>query len=226
MSQPSEKVTVTQTRNQCRHVHARGNQCGSPALRNENFCYFHHATRRPKPPAGKSRYLDTHEPFEPPVVEDRASALSVAAQILCRIAANDLDIGRAGRLLYNLQILISLMPKQPLLPAPPPAPTPRPVEELVYDEVHGFIAPVTPLVEPKPENALPSPAAADPLTLQAVICSPSQPVNPTAHRHRRASRRKRAPKHKHLGVATAFKVRGKWFPNRDKRRSQRPDELR
>ncbi len=149
MQQPeSERVTVTQTRTQCRHVHAAGHQCGSPALRGERFCYFHHSTRRPRPAAGKFRHLDTHEPFELPVVEDRASALSVAAQILARIASNDLDVVRAGRLLYNLQILISLMPKEPR-PAPQtaPAPAPQPIEELVFDETHGFIAPVKELFE-------------------------------------------------------------------------------
>ena len=53
-----------------------------PPCASEQFCYFHHTTRRPKPAAGKFRHLDAHEPFELPVVEDRASALSVAAQIL------------------------------------------------------------------------------------------------------------------------------------------------
>ncbi|MDP9051314.1 MAG: hypothetical protein M3O31_11440 [Acidobacteriota bacterium] len=179
MPQPYERVTVTQTRNQCRHVHASGNQCGSPALRREHFCYFHHTTRKPKPPAGKSRYLDAHEPFELPVVEDRASAVCVAAQILCRIASNDLDVTRAGRLLYNLQILISLMPKEPRMPAPPPqAAEPLPIEELVYDQTSGFIAPVTPLVEENQENALTSPATGAPLTLQAAASSPTQDPAP------------------------------------------------
>jgi hypothetical protein len=185
MQQPSIRVTVTQTRNQCRHVHAAGNQCGSPALRHEQFCYFHHVTRRPKPPAGKFRYLDTHEPFELPVVEDRASALAVAAQILCRIASNDLDVSRAGRLLYNLQILISLMPREPRTApdtSPAPMPMPMPVEELVYDETYGFIAPIRQLVEENPNacldagdnsSTLPAPQSTTTLDLQAVAGPPA-----------------------------------------------------
>ena len=29
----------------CKHVHANGNLCGSPALKNDQFCYFHTAQR-------------------------------------------------------------------------------------------------------------------------------------------------------------------------------------
>jgi hypothetical protein len=145
--QSSAPVIITQSRHQCRHIHARGNQCGSPALRGEQFCYFHHTTRRPRQ-AGKFKYINAQEPFELPVVEDRASALSVAAQLLSRIASNDLDVSRAGRLLYNLQILNALMPKEPRAPAETsPAPAPSLVDAAVYDETHGLIA------------ALPEPAA-------------------------------------------------------------------
>ena len=156
MSQLAERTTITQKRFQCRHVHATGRQCGSAALRKEQFCYFHHTTRHTKKTGG-FRYLDATEPFELPIVEDRASALSAAAQILCRIASNDLDLGRAGKLLYNLQLLNALLPPEKAAPesTPQPAPSPQPlvedrvlVEELVLDETHGLIAPITELPEP------------------------------------------------------------------------------
>ena len=151
MPQPSNLVTVTQKRFQCRHVHAAGHQCGSPALRNEEFCYFHHTTRRPKPPAGKFRYLDAHEPFELPIVEDLPSALSVAARILCRVASNDLDHERAGKLLYNLQIITSIIDKASRAAAKAGAVArPEPLEELVADEAHGLIAPITEYVPAPP----------------------------------------------------------------------------
>src|ERR1035437_10191831 len=155
MSQQAELTTITQKRFQCRHVHASGRQCGSPALRNQQFCHFHHSTRRPKPGPGKFRYLDATEPFELPIVEDRASALSVAAQLLCRIASNDLDLARAGKLLYNLQILTAFLPREKAVPesAPQPASTPQPlVEEVVLDEAHGRIAPITELPPPELTN--------------------------------------------------------------------------
>ncbi len=89
----------------CRHIYTGGSQCGSPALLKEQFCYYHHTNRRPPPPVGKFRHIDAYEPFTLPLVEDRASALAVAAHILSRIASNDLDPTRAGPMLFNLQII-------------------------------------------------------------------------------------------------------------------------
>jgi hypothetical protein len=71
---PAATQTVLQTRVRCRHIHTAGNQCGSPALRNEIFCYYHHTTRRPKAAPGGFRYLNATEPFQLPIIEDRASA--------------------------------------------------------------------------------------------------------------------------------------------------------
>ena len=151
MSEPSNLVTVTQKRIQCRHLHAARNQCGSPALRHEQFCHFHHTTRRPKPPAGKLRFFDAEEPFELPIVEDLPSALSVAAQLLSRIASNDLDPQRAGKLLYNLQIITSIIDKSARAAAKAgPIAKPEPVAELVADEAHGLIAPITEYVPAPP----------------------------------------------------------------------------
>ena len=170
MPQSSNLVTVTQKRYRCRHIHAAGHQCGSPALRNQEFCYFHHTTRRPKPAAGKFRNLDAHEPFELPVVEDLPSALSVAAQILCRVASNDLDHLRAGKLLYNLQIITSIIDKASRAAAKAAAPSvpdssgqvgfstpqPEPLEEIIADDAHGLIAPVAEYVPAQNPAAAPS----------------------------------------------------------------------
>jgi hypothetical protein len=153
MPDQAELVTVTQKRYRCRHIHAAGNQCGSPALRNEHFCYHHHTTRRPKPANGKFRHIDAWEPFELALVEDRASALAAASHLLQRIASNDLDPERAGKLLYNLQIITKLLPGQPVPAAatvphaatPAPAPALTEVEEVIDDKVYGLIAPQTEL---------------------------------------------------------------------------------
>ena len=156
MSDTPVVETITHTRNRCRHIHSQGSQCGSPALRNEIFCYFHHTTRRPKAGPGKMRYLDATEPFELPVIEDRASALSVASQIISRIATNDLDVERASRIMYMLQVLTKFLPAEartrpateatahaPSVSAgdPIPASTPEFVSELVIDSIYGPIAP-------------------------------------------------------------------------------------
>jgi len=166
MQQAAGIVTVTQTRIQCRHIHADGRPCGSPALRREQFCYFHHTTRRPKPAPGKFRHLDAHEPFELPAIEDRTSALAVAAHLLSRIASNDLDATRAGRMLYNLNLIISLLPKEPgpAAEGAPAAPdlSPLAVSDIVDDETLGLIAPLAEYAEPTPlPLALPSPLYAE-----------------------------------------------------------------
>ena len=31
----------------CRHIFTDGHQCGSPALRGEKLCFYHHASRNP-----------------------------------------------------------------------------------------------------------------------------------------------------------------------------------
>src|ERR1019366_5292831 len=86
-------------------------------LRQRDFCFYHHANRRPAPAPGKFRHLDAAEPFTLPIVEDRASALLAASLILSRIASNDLDHNRAGRLIADLRVIATLLPREPRLTA-------------------------------------------------------------------------------------------------------------
>jgi GTP cyclohydrolase II len=139
---------------QCRHILPAGRRCRSASLRGEQFCYYHHTTRRPAPTAGKFRYLDAAEPFPLPIIEDRTSALLVASQILCRIASNDLDPTRAGRLLYGLQVIACFLPGQPRplsvtrnfsSSAPEDNAPGALVEDLILDSDLGPIAPIAEL---------------------------------------------------------------------------------
>jgi hypothetical protein len=43
--------------NECRHIFTSGRKCQSPALKAEDFCYFHHKSRR--------RPLPQNQPYEP-----------------------------------------------------------------------------------------------------------------------------------------------------------------
>ena len=36
---------ATPKRYRCRHIFIDGRRCGSPSLRREPFCYYHHTTR-------------------------------------------------------------------------------------------------------------------------------------------------------------------------------------
>jgi hypothetical protein len=81
----------------CHHVHPTGRRCGSPALRGERFCYFHHPTRRP--PQRTKPHITA---FELPPLTDREDLQIAFSEILHRIAGNTLDAKRAGLLLQTL----------------------------------------------------------------------------------------------------------------------------
>ena len=89
------------TRFQCRHIFTDGHRCGGVSLRNEEFCYFHHNTRKPvqNPRARRSR----RSTFTLPLIEDRSSIQHAINEVLQRIASNEIDPRRAGLLLYGLQ---------------------------------------------------------------------------------------------------------------------------
>ena len=98
----AETVTVTLKRIRCRHVHADARQCGSPALHNEQFCYYHHDTRRPVVrPHDRLARTSTFSLFTPGDFDAIQESLG---ELLIRIASNDIDPRRAGLLLYCLQI--------------------------------------------------------------------------------------------------------------------------
>jgi hypothetical protein len=107
--QPTE--TETQKSYQCRHILTAGRRCRSNSLRNENFCYYHHTTRRPAPYHRGNHPV--HAEFELPSLEDRASIQHSLSQVLNRITTNQLDEKRARLLLYGLQIAAYLLPREP-----------------------------------------------------------------------------------------------------------------
>ena len=87
-------------RYQCRHIFTDGHRCGSPCLRGEELCYYHHTTR--KPVTGARRRRSRRIAFDLPLPEDRSAIQSSIGQVLQRIASNDIDSRRAGLLLYGL----------------------------------------------------------------------------------------------------------------------------
>jgi hypothetical protein len=122
-------------RYQCRHIFTDGHRCGSPCLRSESLCYYHHTTRRPaqNPRARRCR----RSAFEIPLPEDRSAIQHTIGQVLQRIAANDIDPRRAGLLLYGLQIASLNLPKQ----QPTAKSAPETVEEVTTDPELGLLAP-------------------------------------------------------------------------------------
>ncbi len=135
---------------QCRHIFTDGHRCGSPCLRDEDFCFYHlglHA-QSPLPTADLSQGEHRAAPFTLPIpdLNDRSAVQLAIGQVLNRLASNELDPRRAGLLLYGLQIASLNLPR-----AAAPATAPQqasPVEEIVSDPNLGRIALRTELPDP------------------------------------------------------------------------------
>ncbi|QMV17950.1 hypothetical protein GOB94_04020 [Granulicella sp. 5B5] len=91
----------------CNHIFADNHRCGSPALRGERFCYFHHPDRRPvaNPYERRSR-----RGFTITVPHDAESLQRALAEVMQRLAANTIDVHRASLLLYSLQLAARRLP--------------------------------------------------------------------------------------------------------------------
>jgi hypothetical protein len=87
---------------QCHHIFPDGARCGSPRMREEQFCYFHHDSRRPVArPEQRIARRSTFSLFTPTSPDAIQESLG---EVLIRIAANDIDPRRAGLLLFGLQL--------------------------------------------------------------------------------------------------------------------------
>jgi hypothetical protein len=94
---------------QCRHIFTDGHRCGSACLTQEEFCYYHHTTRRPVENPRRRRSRQSQ--FDLPLPEDRTAIQSSIGEVLRRIAGNEIDCRRAGLLLYGLQIASINLPR-------------------------------------------------------------------------------------------------------------------
>ncbi len=86
----------------CNHTHTTGIRCGSPALRGEQFCFYHHPTRRPP-----QRTTSRDTAFEVPPLVDREEVQIALSEILRRLADNTLDSKRAGLLLQTVELAVA-----------------------------------------------------------------------------------------------------------------------
>jgi hypothetical protein len=139
-------MSDTTERNLCRHIHLAGRRCGSPALRGETFCYFHHTTRRPPKHLGQDP-LDAV--FTVPPLEDADIIQHTIGDVLARIATNSIDTKRARLLLFGLNAASRNLNRGCRAARPQPQPHPAEVdaviEDLELDPTLGPLAPVTPI---------------------------------------------------------------------------------
>jgi hypothetical protein len=85
----------------CEHVKVNGTQCGSPALRDQPYCYFHAICHR----QGKDavRYLEELEAAMLPTLEDANSVQLGLAGVMRQLVERQIDHKTAALLLYALQ---------------------------------------------------------------------------------------------------------------------------
>jgi hypothetical protein len=91
----------------CRHLFPDNHRCGSPALRGEAFCYYHHPDRAPLSNTTASRAKRGFR-ITPPT--DARSIQLALGQVLVALGANKIDTRRASLLLYTLQLASRNLP--------------------------------------------------------------------------------------------------------------------
>jgi hypothetical protein len=91
--------------NECRHIFTSGKKCQSPALKNQdqNFCYFHQASRQRSNTSRRSGQPSTLVHHLPPLEDADAIQLAISDVVLA-LAANRIDPRRAQILIYGLQV--------------------------------------------------------------------------------------------------------------------------
>jgi len=101
----------------CHHLHPTGQHCGSPALRGEQFCFYHHPARRPP-----TRTPPFRTPFDVSPIVDPETLQITLSEIIHRLADNTLDPKRASLLLVTLQMANANLPALPDYPSQAPIP--------------------------------------------------------------------------------------------------------
>jgi hypothetical protein len=97
----------------CRHIKVNGTQCGSPALRNKNFCFYHQQDR----PLTVECYSEgpyASGEIALPLFEDAHSIQTVIRQVVQMVLQKRLERKTASLLLYALQIASSNLKRMEL----------------------------------------------------------------------------------------------------------------
>jgi hypothetical protein len=100
----------------CEHVRVNGTQRGSPALRNQPYCYFHAICHREGKDALK--YLEELETAMLPTLEDADSVQLGLAGVIRQLQNREIDHKTAALLLYALQTASANLKRTTLEPDP------------------------------------------------------------------------------------------------------------
>ena len=74
--------------------------CGSPALRGETFCFYHHPTRKPVQNPTRSR--SRRQSFALPLPSGQSNVQHAVYEVIRRLAANQISNRHAGLILNAL----------------------------------------------------------------------------------------------------------------------------
>ena len=93
-------VNANKTVQSCTHIKVTGVRCGSPALRGEQFCYFHQRMVRGvrTPPQARLHPIA--------LIEDEESIQSALMEVINALMRNTIDLKRAALILRALHIAV------------------------------------------------------------------------------------------------------------------------
>jgi hypothetical protein len=86
----------------CQHIKVNGTQCGSPAVREHNYCYFH--VRWHRKGREVNAYFQEQKILAMPSLEDANSIQVGLAEVMRQLGAQMIDHKTAALFLYALQI--------------------------------------------------------------------------------------------------------------------------
>jgi len=99
----------------CMHIMPTGRACQSPAMRESAYCYFHIPARR--------HFRAAVTAFKLPILDSPRAIQLAVCEVSNLLLSNKIDVKKAGRLLYAIQIAASHLEqgckpgRQPLMPA-------------------------------------------------------------------------------------------------------------
>jgi hypothetical protein len=98
---------MTMTIPSCHRIMPDGHQCGSPALRGQDYCYFHHPSRKPRMRNPRTRYPNLDLEILPNIETPRAIQQTLST-VLQALAANTISLYQAQTMIYALQLASNL----------------------------------------------------------------------------------------------------------------------
>jgi hypothetical protein len=159
----------------CRHIKVNGTQCGSPALRSKNFCFYHQKDR-PWPVECYSDIEYATGEITLPFFEDAHSVQAVIRQVVQMVLQKRIERKTASLLLYALQIASSNL-KRMELEKPQPEQVVTDLEP-VLDPHEAWQAPIARSSETAGETSASAPPTNQDQKVGEVNASPGEDLPP------------------------------------------------